>query len=255
MSRFGTGLGFNIQDIALISGIATEIFTANVANLNGTSQYFSFAGTQVAGALGDFNHRFVFELDDVVGTQTLNAGRFDGDNFISFDLVSDKLRIYNYYQAVLKVDYTFIYTFTASTLYDVSLSYLSNTLYLIVNGVIEDSVAVAGIHSPGNGPTVWEYGRYPNGTNYLGGNLFSVSFNNGYGWSESEASEVFNEGNILCSALWPVSAKTSLSSAHSLYNHAGYVGQELAGFGTQGIPLVNVGATPFTGTAQIECES
>ena len=37
MSRFGTGLGFNIQDIALISGIATEIFNANVANYNGSS--------------------------------------------------------------------------------------------------------------------------------------------------------------------------------------------------------------------------
>ncbi len=75
--------------------------------------------------------------------------------------------------------------------------------------------------------------------------------------TSQERSDIWNSGTSKCYDLLTANTPSLADSVYAppLYNHAGFVGQELIDQSTSGVVTTNNNSTPFTGSAQIECTS
>lgn len=236
----------------------TQIYTANVAKLNGTNQYFT--GTGVGG---------IFQP-----TATLSTG-----TWFTADTVNVDHRLNTSYGASLserswntavsgpREDVTtFFYdgssvvgqassttTLTAGTQYNAVTVYdgADNKLYL--DNVLEATTPYVG--SIDAGLDEWHLGHQNRGTQLHDGN-FWCSWMTSEVLTTGDLTELYNEGTAPCFDLLSTALQAKFTGGKGEYvylaNWTGTTGEELIGQ-ANGTVFTNFGTTPFTGTADIEC--
>ena len=257
MSRFGTGLGFNIQDIALISGIATEIFNANVANLNGG--YFNAGNPTDLQVSGDVSFGSNLKSTDAVNLQQVvkkaAPSLAGGMQNILYNYPSaGKITVSIYYDLASpkQVILTSIGTYTTGVECRTIANYKDGILDLWINGVLDNSVtAVGGCISNTSADLVIGGDSPTLGVNLFKGTIYN-SFMANRGLTTDEI-DILSTSPTKCFDLMP--GLSDIALFVPLYNHAGFTGQEVTNQGAGTIVIVNVNSVPFTGSAQIECEA
>ena len=264
MSRFGTGLGFNIQDIALISGIATEIFNANVANLTGVGSGFAIGQvpvnySSIAGfTWGAWISSSTLDTTRVIISSSTSGGLMHLD--FSIDAVTNGLSVA--VNVVSPAGFQYVTSSTNITDGDwhcVAFTYVkaTRTVKLYVDGILDTTGVLTGDpHFLDNPETALGKFAYQDVSNFSGSMFKNYIYRRVL--TDAELLVKANGGTPLC---WDeeVLSQPSLSDAvfdARLYNGAGVaVGQELVDNSVNAYPISNTLGTPFTGSAQIECEA
>ena len=261
MSRFGTGLGFNIQDIALIGGIATEIFTANVAK-GSAGKYFNLGNPVDLRITGHITMSLWVTFDSIGSHQPLISrnilgGLINGEAY-RMDVTSSGL-----FGTLLSSDGGYVnkgevfetVPLVAGVRYLLTSVYDGVNITQYINGESSATLPYAlGIVDQTTANTY--VGRLDAGNSTLNGEYNSPLITD-RALTQEEITAMYNEGVTPC---WDVLVSTQPSLADTLYttrlyNHVGDTGNELVNQGTASITTTNIGATPFTGSAQIECEA
>tara|TARA_R110000824_G_scaffold400719_1_gene609145 strand:+ start:93 stop:866 length:774 start_codon:yes stop_codon:yes gene_type:complete len=257
MSRFGTGLGFNIQDIALISGIATEILTANVLNFDGvnndmyapaissgaTSLSVSFwidlsaDNVQLFHVPSNALARIHYQITAQGGGLTVQVCGSDDNGNSAYSAVLSELPI----TLNTKTHIVFEYDGTGS----VMRVYLDSVLKPFgIAGAIPPALSVNTMN--------FALGEYPatgalklNGEFYMFGERVNRPL-----LTQEEVDDLFNAGTTPCFDVLDIAFDRTVTFA----NWVGNTGNELIDT-IGGNNFTNAGATPFTGSAQIECEA
>ena len=261
MSRFGAGLGFNIQDIALISGIATEIFDANVAD-GSAGKYFNL-GNPLDLRIIDHITMSIWVTFDSIGTHhalisrtQVPGGTLNGEAYridvIGTGLMATLLSSDGGY--VNKGEVFETVPLVAGTRYMLTSTYDGVNIQQYINGVASASLPYTLGIAPQPNADVW-VGALEPGPQYLTGEYNSPLITN-RALTQEEITAMYNGGVTPC---WDLLLERQPSLADvlytsRLYNHDGDVGSELVNQGTSSITTTNIGV-PFTGSAQIECEA
>ena len=251
MSRFGTGLGFNIQDIALIGGIATEIFNANVAQFNGTTMHTNATYT---------NSAIVTESAFMAWIK-VEVGAISSPTIIGFNNTITGHSLELRYQTIANVVACNVYngSFLAGTSSPVSIEdgefHLIGMNYL--NGFFEffvDGISVGtGTMNSSTRITIADY----SGTNGAGAYKGGMYRPEVYERNLTQEEWTFKALDpTKCRALEIAEMPSLADSVYSpaLYNHAGFTGQEYVDQSDSGLTTTPSVTIPFTGSAQIECE-
>ena len=263
MSRFGTGLGFNIQDIALISGIATEIFNANVSKLDGITQRWELGDpvdlrfTNALTISAWVNPTNNADYQPIIA-RTKELGTGAGEGYRIGIETTGKVKF------LLSADGSYgdiAVPESTSTIPNGSWSLITGTYdgvnaKLYVNGVLESTVPwTSSVIVQSSAVVRIGFLDIASPYDLFIGDTHSPLLTNRALIQEEETAR-YNAGVAPC---WDVLVDNQPSLADvlyttRLYNHVGDTGNELVNQGTASITTTNIGATPFTGSAQIECE-
>ena len=256
MSRFGTGLGFNKYNASLWGG-GTEIFTANVANLNGVDQAF-LAPVHDYGDEDVLTINFwVYRTDDSITQVLLNANDAGASEIPIISAMQSTGILYfthkdNSFQELytvtpLALNQWSMLTFISDN--DQSNGGANRRQEIYINSVLNSSRVPTEDRPKITVPL--HIGEEHNGNLPLEGRLMNLevmgeildqdALDDRYGGGLTKCLDLleYQGGGVL----WP------------LYNKAGFIGQELKDQKSDAVTLTNVGSTPFTGSAQIECEA
>jgi len=248
MSRFGFGTGFGLNK--LFSGIATQIFNANVVNLNGTSQYLK-------SSTGFFDA----EVDDYSVTTTVNLPSLAG--YILICQVSPEAEISMTVNGVGKLN--FVYwgdtvvqiptadgVISTNTDHTITVNKVGTTTKIWVDGIEQASGSIlpSGI---GNASQIaFGADTYNAPTSFVTGSICFISV----AGALTDA-QILELSSPKCFELLSEDLKTNITTNGEYWyagNFTGHTGQELIGQ-ANGLLLSNINNAPFTGSAQIECEA
>jgi hypothetical protein len=260
MSRFGTGLGFNIQDIALISGIATEIFTANVASFDGAG-YFRTGTTGNSLILTNLTYSAWVKLkttspvlEEIIIANAPEPLTAEGTIRIGYDFSANYLTFVTF-NAGWYLTASDVLTINDDTWHHIGVTKQGLNITFYVDGV-EAGTGVHGNSASTQSNTSYFLGSFQGldqSDRYRGGMAYPRVHKRA--GTSSDFTNMFNGGQIACTDLLDPSIKTDLIYAPSLASYVGNAGQELVNEGSEAYVTSNIGTTPFTGSAQIECEA
>ena len=259
MTRFGFGTGFGLSDI--FGGVATEIFTANVANNDGSSRLFQTDNTTI-DPRADFTASIWFKCVSFSGSPSvIGSADSQGNNWRAIycqintnGLLSAQVR------NTADQDFTLQSppTLTTGVRYNITWShdYLGKEITIYLNSVALTPFTYTGaLPATSHAPNLTFGGRdfigVQNGLDgtYFNGMLLEETVN------QENMDAIWNEGQPQCAMLLPsnISSKAGLKGDFwPLENHDGFLNNETVGQFNGGV-VTNVGSIPFTGTAQIEC--
>lgn len=272
MGRFGTGFGLNKYNASLWGG-GTEIFNANVANLNGVNQYLNGGDNLDPRTNKCLSWGFwTKEITDRQFISKINsAGGYGNPNGFQIEVYSNQVG-FLFYDADGNTGSAGVAYYYLNHTLDVTdeifwtVTYNRQTFYaeLFADGVSLGQIPDVG----GTGldatsylndiNTAWDLriARDANtGVTYGTGELHGLSFS--YGTevlSQTDISNLYNESKMPCKDIIPTETRDKMTEYFYLANWDGNTGQELIGK-LGGITLTNVNNVPFTGSAQIECEA
>ena len=256
MSRFGTGLGFNIQDIALISGIATEIFNTNVAHMTRTNHYES-AGYDMDYMLNPFTtsvwficrntaiHNTVFYIAGDGGGRPFNFS-VEGDGGLDVNFFDNATNNWNFVGARIT---TGAGTIIQDQLHKVTFVDDGVNQILYLDGVSKSSAPSKVIKTINSSLFRTDDHDSVNTNNDM---LFLAVTKRAY--SPAEVVEEYNGGVPQCYGLRSDDLKVSEHVFTDFAEWAGHTADKIVDrVGT--LTWTQVGTVPYDGSAQIECEA
>ncbi len=240
----------------------TNIFAANTANFNGTTQYFDAGNPAALQITGNITVSIWTKFDTVPSSSEVIMSKFNsasdqravlllytsGSNTIRASVYTDGLG-----GSAINVDLGS--PPTAGVWIHMVMVYNGSTLKLYIDGSEVDSVSYSsGIF---NSTASWLVGSRDETVpdlNLDGSTAFPAIWDNDI--SSAQVTELCNGGIPICPSDLSAGLKTDLVYAPRLSNWAGNSGDELVDQSTSGITTTNVGSTPFTGTGlTVKCTS
>ena len=251
MGQFGFGFGFALGQFLIGGGIiGTEIFNANVADFDGSS-YLDAGDPSEFDSLTALSIAFNMK-PDTTGSIGVLFGKFDPNqrsfrvlrltnNVIEFSITSD---------GTTEQFVTSIAGVGVGEELGVIVEYTGTALNIYFDGVLNATAPATGTIF--NGTASLLIGEDNNW--YYSGLLWAPLFYDRVLTLEEKQALTVSPYRCLDLLVEDVpSLSSGLIYAPSLYNHTGFVGQELTDQSASGITTTNSGVT-FTGSAQIECE-
>jgi hypothetical protein len=258
MSRFGTGLGFNIQDIALISGIATEIFSANVANYNGSTSYAEVTDRDLVAGRTKLVLTTKINTDDnnlAQGIFSSSAAGVNTEFGIRLQPSGSLRQDVNEY-----ADFSANGIITAGVTYNVRLEFLGSTYLrtfvddvMVINKTSGVPASILNLSNTSNRVLIGCNDGAGTGSTIFtpfNGRIWELNIFNRSSLTTEDLEQVNSDK---CFGLYDQALKDDCILSVPQYEHAGFTGQ---GFIDQtGINTITPTDIPFTGSAQIECEA
>jgi len=252
MSRFGTGLGFNIQDIALISGIATEIFNANVANfetnwldIGNPVGLHSLSSVTLCTWMNsdDLTESASFSKEDPSSGMTLGQGLSGSTKYWGRIITNQGIQdIFSNTDIQVGLNT------------HVALTYTSGTLKLYINGILETTQLSVGSLIANNTTSLFmgQYG-YADILRYNGSVMQGMVYPRAL--SDAETLAIGTSPKCWGSLIINTPSLSDALISLPAYNHVGFEAQELINQGSIPLTATNINNVLFTGSAQIECEA
>ena len=231
----------------------SEIFNANVAELNGTSQYLTLADSDDWFFTGAFTISIRAKVTTLSADQCLWIHHESGTDFMTLALLSDgtlDFAQFNSNNSVASMNFPSGMTINQWHTLTLTFEMGSGLLALYRDTTLLGTTAYNGMYNLNGSMYLGAYGLIS--VYYLSGQLEGFKVWDQVGLTSEEVTELHNDNVDKCYD--QTVQKQALVAYLPLYNHEGFVGQELIDQSPSGNNAINVNSTPFTGTAQIECE-
>lgn len=238
------------------------IYSANVANLDGTDDYFSVASASVFEPTTTVSFGAWVKCDaspNAFGRIVDKWGSSGNRSFAGYWIASN-----NRIQMVISDDGTSGHAVLNSTTgltrgawYHVVYVYDGSDAYLYLNGAQNATTAYSSATIDVNTTEV-RVGSSVGFPSELFKGEIALPFMTKTALSAAQVSEMYNAGTALCYGSLSAGLQTAFNGTNGemwpLYNHTGFTGQELNALsGTAANDLTNNGSTAFTGSIDVEC--
>ena len=260
------GFGFRYALGAYLVGGGTEIFNANVALFNGTTDYKEAPATLASAlqiGLQSFSKSIWIKTTQSTTGMIMNSSingtgdRFDfynaGQGDFSFRVEDEAIRV----TGVFDGSWHFI-TIAKDNDTGKSQGGFTGELSISIDGdkkvpsYIERYVNLESVSAGTSNPLTYGRRSYTNSLHYQG-EMSNGDFHVGTVVSEADALAQYNLGQQTCFDLYDANYKASITEHWSLGEWVGNTGN--AFIGSLGVQDLTAGTLPLTGSAQIECEA
>jgi len=253
MSRFGTGLGFNKYNASLWGG-GTEIFTANVANFNGSTSHAEVTnGTLLSNRTAltisaRFNLSTLSQVavvsEALVGTGSVVNIYVNTDGSMRAQVTGSGDKYTTAGSIEIDTDYHILMEYSASTFINMEINRVQKLN--ATTGIPSSTGSVSGSRL-----LVGATGTASSEPIPFNGDLFKVEIFDRILTTDEKL--LLNGLVSKCYELYTQDMKDDCILASPQYNHAGFIGQEFTD--QTGINTITPTDIAFTGSAHIECEA
>jgi len=244
----------------LLSTPPPSLFSLNTALLDGSTQYFAAGNPAALQITGDFTASIWVKMDAVSGSSQVFFSKSNSTSNEQSWMIYYTGGATEFRGAISTNGSAFDVAPeggvpVVSTWYNLVLTYDGSNARLYTNGVLDDAPAyTAGINNSTANVRVGRRGDTGSPLYFDGSVAFPKIWDRAL--SQTEVTELYNDGNPKCFDLLGSGLKTNLVYSPTLSNWNGATGSELVDNSVSSITTTNQGTTPFTGTGlSVNCNS